>query len=115
MSYFPLCLPYLSVFALLVTYYCSPDGVNTWTEEADTSLKISSVTGRKAVSIPFAIVSQPLRPLHCFSALPEPSLSLWVDSQETGSYAEFSRLLQHTADGNVFKKVTVVRNEVARN
>ncbi|CAM9883409.1 unnamed protein product, partial [Sphacelaria rigidula] len=23
---------------------------------------------------------------------------------ETGSYAEFSRLLQHTADGNVFKK-----------
>lgn len=27
--------------------------------------------------------------------------------QETGSYAEFSRLLQHTADGNVFKKVSI--------
>lgn len=26
-------------------------------------------------------------------------------NKETGSYAEFSRLLQHTADGNVFKKV----------
>ncbi|CAM9221779.1 unnamed protein product [Ectocarpus sp. 4 AP-2014] len=25
-------------------------------------------------------------------------------AEETGSYAEFSRLLQHTADGNVFKK-----------
>lgn len=29
-----------------------------------------------------------------------------VFRQETGSYAEFSRLLQHTADGNVFKKVS---------
>lgn len=33
--------------------------------------------------------------------------------QETGSYAEFSRLLQHTADGNVFKKVALAdRNDV---
>ena len=31
--------------------------------------------------------------------------------QETGSYAEFSRLLQHTADGNVFKKVESCRQK----
>lgn len=35
--------------------------------------------------------------------------------QETGSYAEFSRLLQHTADGNVFKKVNLAdRNDPRR-
>lgn len=33
--------------------------------------------------------------------------------QETGSYAEFSRLLQHTADGNVFKKVYCTMTSIA--
>lgn len=38
--------------------------------------------------------------------LPRPYPSLL---QETGSYAEFSRLLQYTADGNIFKKVNPSR------
>lgn len=42
-----------------------------------------------------------LQPAFCLCRpLPSP-----MPSQTTGSYAEFSRLLQHTADGNVFKKV----------
>lgn len=32
-------------------------------------------------------------------------------AEETGSYAEFSRLLQHTADGNVFKKFLEEREQ----
>lgn len=55
------------------------------------------------------IVTEPCRKSSCLLPLCRHRINCFgrrlLLLQETGSYAEFSRLLQHTADGNVFKKV----------